>query len=201
MRQALNQEVEVRAGRLTDLGILDLGPGFPRLVWLGCKGVSTNGAMCDTGRWLPAPRLLSGPGFGVVRDSETWAALWQLDTGDARNRRQISVPRVKWGSEVVLLFAKDFALLPMGHSPVNRVLEWPDSVIVELGPDSIFQRGDVFVDYFPAPLAVVARRSEAPFKFRWLPNRSISVPVVDWKTIVQLCSYNPSRPECSLHNE
>lgn len=188
---------EVYGGQTTDIGVLDLGPdGPPREVWFGCRGASRDGATCDTGRRVVAPLRLPGSGVGVVRDSGTWAVLWHAYKGRFYNEAIPSRPKISWGREVVLLFTSFAAPATSSHSVVNRVIEWPDSAVVEIGPDSVIERG-IIVDFMQTPHAVVVRRTDAPFKFHYSRDSSVSFRVVDWRAIARMCPDQPSRPECA----
>ncbi len=194
---AVSSAFEVHAGQRTEIGVLDLEPGSGADVWLGCRVGIPRGAVCDTGHLLWAPRYLPGTGAGVVRDSATWATLWHVYKGEGPlyGRRDVATPHVNWDRQVVLLFTA-FSPPATGHSPVNRVLEWPDSAVVELGPDSAGDRSGLQIDWEQGPRAVAVRRSDARFEFRDLADRGASFPLVDWRRLARLCPEHPSDPEC-----
>jgi hypothetical protein len=141
----------------------------PREVWLGCAAVPNT--QCVTGRvlhlplgWFPRERI-------VVKDKDTWVALWKRARRDQRDvpRTFQRPPAIDWSREMVVISSVGSDMYDAnGGDPVsvNRVTYEPDRVAVVIGADTIIRRGKCCLDEITSPVAVVIPRSEQPVVFR-----------------------------------
>jgi hypothetical protein len=141
----------------------------PREVWLGCAAVPNT--QCVTGRvqqlplgWFPRERI-------VVKDKDTWVALWKRARRDQRDvpRTFQRPPAIDWSREMVVISSVGSDMVDAnGGDPVriNRITYEPDRVVVVIGADTIVRRGKCCLDAIMSPVAVVIPRSEQPVVFR-----------------------------------
>jgi hypothetical protein len=152
----------------------------PRAVWLGCGSVRVDSQLvCDAGTVVAAPTGLP-PGLGVIRNAPTWNRLW-AQYGDPRK----SPPKVDWQHRmVVVVSSQETGVVANLGTRLNRVLEWPDSTLIELGPDAIHggDSGDIDEAFRPV-YAWVVRRSNARVIVRRILGGSRPPQIVNWEKL------------------
>ena len=172
---------QVAANQQTRLSPLLVQPGPPHGVWLGCsateRGVSDR-AVCDTGQFVTAPHALPR-GIGLVRDAEAWNRLWRRfgDTTEWREARHVD-----WDhSMIVIISYGSTGYIANLRNRLNRVLEWPDSTVVELGPDSLDLGNHDEIESMIVPVdAWIVRRSSARVIVRRILDGSTPVWTAGW---------------------
>jgi Carboxypeptidase regulatory-like domain len=174
---ATSAPFQVASNQQTRLRPLLMRLGPPRGVWLGCSATERGGsdrAVCDAGKFVSAPHALPH-GIGLVRDAETWNRLWRR-FGDTAEWREAQ--HVDWDhSMIVIISYGSTGYIANLRNRLNRVLEWPDSTLVELGPDSLDLGSYGEIESMIVPVdAWIVRRSSA----RVIVRRILGGSTPDW---------------------
>jgi len=178
-----SDSVRVLSNQVTRVGQLVARAAMPQEVWLRCDSAITESRpqmACDTGVTARGPDGLPR-GIGVIRSAAAWDRLWaKFGTPGDKGRSA----RVDWDRYMVVLISyRSTSLSFIERNRFNRALLWPDSVRIELGPDSIAQRGSPAADFTPRPAAIAIQRSDARVVFRRVIDGGAPDWVVNWEAL------------------
>ena len=183
--QPKKMTIRVLPNTETNLGTLELVTTHPREVWFRCRAFDrqpASGVQCDSGHSVPAP-YVPPFGVGVVSTQITWDTLWQKYHGPDPGKQDVD-----WGRWMVVLIPCPGGMTDhegIDRYEFNHALFWPDSVVVVLGPDSLFRRVKNDADGIRVPpvLGIAIPRSDARVVFRSRLHPEDSAVAVDWDAL------------------